>query len=160
MLTQLSDPQVALVTKGCLQNQLSAGFLSRLGAWSYLINDANRQRHSSGSSLNTSREVMALTAVIRGLKEIPIPSAINITVASETVMNGATLWLYAWKNNNWTTFTGQSIENRELWQELEDRIDFHKKVTWTLTSGSNLTQETNFVEKLCLLKITSVICGL
>ncbi|MAJ87104.1 MAG: hypothetical protein CBC09_00720 [Cellvibrionales bacterium TMED49] len=159
-MPKLDHEPLCLITSGCLQKQLSAGFLKNLGAWSYLVDHVQEQKHSSGTSFNTSSDEMALTAVVRGLEEVEIPSNIEVTVTNEFLMNGATLWLYAWKKNNWKTFTGQEIENKKLWQELEKRIDFHTKVTWKLASTTKLRPEINFVDKLCQLEIAAVISGL
>ncbi len=159
-MAELNGEPIFLTTNGFLQNQLSTGYLKRLGAWSYLINHSTGQNHSSGSSINTSSDKMALTAILRGLQKIPCQSYIEITVSNEMVMNGVTLWLYAWKKNNWRTHSGSPIENRELWQELEKLLDFHTKVTWKLANVTTLRPETHFVNKLCELEIASVISGL
>ena len=98
-MAELNGEPIFLTTNGFLQNQLSTGYLKRLGAWSYLINHSTGQNHSSGSSINTSSDKMALTAILRGLQKIPCQSYIEITVSNEMVMNGVTLWLYAWKKN-------------------------------------------------------------
>ena len=159
-MPKLDYGPLCLITGGCLQKQISTGFLKNLGAWSYLIHHAQEQKYSSGTSINTSSDEMALTAVVRGLEEVEIPSNIEVTVTNELLMNGATLWLYAWKKNNWKTLTGQEIANKKLWQELEKRIDFHKKVTWKHASAKKLRPEINFVDKLCQLEIAAVISGL
>ena len=41
-------------------------------------------------------------------------------------MDGITQWINNWKKNNWKTSTKKDVKNKELWQELDNLMDYHE----------------------------------
>ena len=87
----------------------------------------------SGGDVNTTNNIMELTACIEGLETIKDKSIPTIVyLDSAYVLNGITNWIKGWKKNNWRTSKKQPVLNRNLWIELDtlksqfDNIEFKK----------------------------------
>ena len=151
---------IRLIANGGCRRDDATGFLSKLGAWAYLLESGGNTSHSYGTALNTTDHTMALTAVIEGLKAIPTASHIQIMLNSEYVMNGATIWMYTWKRNNWRTSKHEAVPNKELWVTLEELISSHLRITWRLERNMHGNHRGYFVDRLCQLALQEVISGM
>lgn len=88
---------------------------------------------------------MELLAAIEGLKKIASVSASKnvkeIVVHSDSryLINGATKWLSNWKKRNWQTVTKHPVENKDLWEQLDEVMGllFNKnvKINWQYVGG-------------------------
>ena len=61
---------ISIYTFGGTPNQITSGFLRKLGAWAYLIIDNDKRSYHHGTALKTSNQKMELTAIIEGLKAV------------------------------------------------------------------------------------------
>ena len=151
---------IKLTTSGGCRRDRANGFLSKLGAWAYLLESEEESYHSYGTALNTTDNKMEMTAVIEGLKVITAASNIQITINSAYLMNGATIWIYTWKKNNWHTSNGEPVPNKDLWMTLEELISSHVRITWRLDDNTNNDQRILFTDRLCQLALQEVISGM
>ena len=151
---------IRLTTSGGCRREKATGFSSKLGAWAYLLESGEKSSHSYGTALNTTNHKMELTAVIEGLKAITVASHIQITINSEYVMNGATVWIYTWKKNNWRSSNQELVPNKDLWLTLEKLISSHVRITWRLERNTQSNQRTFFAERLCHLALQEVLSGM
>jgi len=69
---------------------------------------------------------MEMRAAIEGLKffikeyEFEKKDVVTIKSDSAYLVNSAMKYLKKWKSNGWKTNTGQSVKNRDLWEELDE----------------------------------------
>ncbi|MDR2457591.1 MAG: ribonuclease HI [Clostridiales Family XIII bacterium] len=82
----------------------------------------------------TTNNRMEITAVLAGLNEIKNDSiknenfAINIFSDSSYVINCMRKkWYEKWQKNNWKNSNKEPVKNKELWEELFERIEEIKK---------------------------------
>jgi len=57
---------------------------------------------------------MEMTAAIRGLEALKLPSTVTIYTDSRYLMDGATLWMQRWKLNGWRTADKKAVKNDDL----------------------------------------------
>ncbi len=101
------------------------------GSWGYIVYKNGEQISlACGVSLNTTNNIMELTAVIKALE---VFDDIQIYTDSSYVYNGSTNWVYKWSKNNWKTEAG-IVKNKELWIYLLNLLN-NKKVKWNLVKG-------------------------
>lgn len=95
-----------------------------------------------GREKESTNNRMEMTAAIEALKEIskrkPTIKKILIHTDSSYVLNGITMWVYAWQKNNWMTKNKETVLNKDLWEELF-KLDFSLKtkyeVIWVKVAG-------------------------
>ena len=114
---------------GCRGNQSN----KNIGAWGVYMKYKDHTKELSGGDVNTTNNIMELTACIEGLETIKDKSIPTIVyLDSAYVLNGITSWIKGWKKNNWITSKKQPVLNRNLWIELDtlkskfDNIEFKK----------------------------------
>ena len=101
------------------------------GGWGVLLKFNGTQKEIFGGSSSTTNNKMELKAAIEGLRLLTEPCSINLHTDSKYVMDGITQWINNWKKNNWKTSTKKDVKNKELWQELDDLMDYHDvKLNW------------------------------
>ncbi len=120
------------------------------GAWAYLIiNDIGRT-HNSGFLINTTNNVMELTAAIRALeylRDSDTHGLMEVFTDSQYLMRGMTEWLPRWKQRHWFTASGEPVKNRDLWEAL-DSLNLHFRPRWTWVRGHKGHPENDFCDKL------------
>src|SRR6056300_190155 len=104
----------------------------------------------SGSELNSTNNIMEMTAVLEGIKkclEMDI-SEVRLFTDSNYVKNGVTQWMPKWKVNNWKTSTGQMVKNKTLWIEIDILASRMKKVEWHWVKAHAGNEHNERVDKL------------
>jgi ribonuclease HI len=113
------------------------------GGWgSVLIFPDGKVTELGGREKESTNNRMEMTAAIKALEEIskrkPKAKTIRIYTDSSYLLNGITMWVYAWQKNNWLTKTKEAVLNKDLWEELF-RLDFSLKtkyeLSWEKVSG-------------------------
>ena len=107
------------------------------GGWAYvLIRNGEMLTYASGSSAQTTNNIMELSAVINALESAILMEFdnINIYTDSQYVKNGITTWIFSWKKNGWKTSSKDPVKNRELWEKL-DNLNGRIKVNWCWVKG-------------------------
>lgn len=95
-----------------------------------------------GREKESTNNRMELTGAIEALKEIsknkPSTKRVSVHTDSSYVLNGITMWVYAWQKNNWLTKTKEPVLNRDLWEELF-KLDYNLRmkyeVEWIKVAG-------------------------
>ena len=101
------------------------------GGWGVLLKFNGTQKEIFGGSSSTTNNKMELKAAIEGLRLLTEPCSINSYTDSKYVMDGITQWINNWKKNDWKTSAKKDVKNKELWQELDNLMDYHDvKLHW------------------------------
>ena len=97
------------------------------GGWGSILMYKDIKKEISGSSKNTTNNIMELTAVIVALKLLKHPCKVDIYSDSSYVVNAFLQgWIYNWIKKNWKTASGDPVKNKELWQELYELTKIHE----------------------------------
>lgn len=85
------------------------------------------KKEFSGGDKNTTNNIMEITAVIEGLRQLKFECEVEVYSDSAYVVNAFNQgWIYNWIRNNWKTSGKESVKNKELWQELYMLTKKHK----------------------------------
>jgi ribonuclease HI len=116
--------------ESCLGNQFrhraspggAAGLVEvlRSGTW--------ERRDYWVSEQDTTNNRMALRSAIEVLRALKRPCAVRFVSDSQYLVRGVAEWLPVWKTRGWRRKTG-TIENLELWQELDVELQRHQVTT-------------------------------
>ena len=75
-----------------------------------------------GYEKESTNNRMEMTAALEALKIIqkrkPEAKTILIHTDSAYLLNGITMWIYAWVKNNWQTKTKDDVLNKDIWEAL------------------------------------------
>ena len=105
------------------------------GGWGSILILGENRKEISGSSKDTTNNIMELTAVIEGLKMLKRPCKVQVYSDSAYVVNGFNQkWIYGWMKKNWKNASGEPVKNKELWQELYNLTQIHE-VTFNKVKG-------------------------
>ena len=94
------------------------------GGWAALIiregegEQALLVEEIGGHEPHTTNNRMELRAAIEGLRRLPPDTQVQIVADSQYLVRGMTEWLPRWKRRGWRTASGNPVENRDLWAEL------------------------------------------
>ena len=104
------------------------------GGWGALLKYNQHKKEINGFSLETTNNIMELTAVIEALSIIKKTSDITIITDSNYVKDGITKWIDNWKNKGWKTANKKPVKNKELWEKLDSLRNNHN-ITWEWVRG-------------------------
>lgn len=105
------------------------------GGWAAVLIYNGKEKEISGGNKNTTNNIMEITAVIEGLKALKYPCKVELYSDSAYVVNTFTQgWIFNWMQKGWKTASGDSVKNKELWQELYSLTKIHK-VTFNKVKG-------------------------
>ncbi len=105
------------------------------GGWAAVLIYNGKEKEISGGNKNTTNNIMEITAVIEGLKALKYPCEVELYSDSAYVVNTFTQgWIFNWMQKGWRTASGDSVKNKELWQELYSLTKIHK-VTFNKVKG-------------------------
>ena len=97
------------------------------GGWGAILMYKGIKKEISGNMKDTTNNIMEITAVIEGLKQLKKQSEVQIYSDSSYVVNAFKQgWIYNWIKKGWKTANGESVKNQELWQELYNLTKIHK----------------------------------
>lgn len=114
--------------------------LTKRGGWSFVIPlSSGGNIIESGSVEDSTNNRMELEAVIKSLQfvnEMPMINVCEIIIHSDSryVVQGASEWAAKWQINNWRTYGGKPVENKDLWIILLDELK-GKQVKFVLVDG-------------------------
>lgn len=105
------------------------------GGWGAILMHNKNKKELSGANINTTNNIMEITAVLEALKALKFPCEVDIYSDSAYVVNSFKQgWIYNWLKNGWKNSSGESVKNKELWIELYDLTKIHK-VTFYKVKG-------------------------
>lgn len=97
------------------------------GGWGAILMYKGAKKEISGGKKDTTNNIMEITAVIEGLKQLKKQSEVQVYSDSSYVVNTFKQgWIYNWMKKGWRTASGEPVKNKELWQELYDLTQKHK----------------------------------
>ena len=105
-----------------------------IGGWGAILEYGNTKKEIKGYSIDTTNNIMELTAVIKALECLNRKCKIVITTDSNYVKNGITDWIKSWKNNGWKTAKKSPVKNKELWIKLDLLVANHD-IDWKWIKG-------------------------
>lgn len=104
------------------------------GGWGAHITCEGVIKEIFGGKLDVTNNQMELSAAIEGLAALKESCNVELFTDSKYVMDGITQWIHNWKKNNWRTAAKKDVKNKELWQRLDELINFHQ-VQWHWVKG-------------------------
>lgn len=118
------------------------------GGWGTILMCDGAEKEISGSKIDTTNNVMEITAVIEGLKLLKYPCEVDIYSDSAYVVNAFNQnWIESWKKNGWRNSKREDVKNRELWEELDKLTTLHK-VTFIKVKGHSDNEYNNRCDEL------------
>jgi len=127
-MSEPTQPQVTIYTDGGADP--NPGF----GGWAaILVDPAGQPRELSGGEPRTTNNRMELTAAIRGLEALDLPTRVRMVTDSQYLRKGVTEWLRGWIANGWRRKDGE-LQNEDLWRRLSELIREHQ-ITWDWVRG-------------------------
>ena len=118
------------------------------GGWAAILNYKGIEKVVSGGLLETTNNVMELTAVIEGLKMLKEPCDVTLYSDSAYVVKAISEnWLVGWEKNGFKTANKKPVKNRELWEDLSSLLKI-QKVTFVLVKGHADNENNNRCDKI------------
>ncbi len=96
------------------------------GGYAVLIKTGEEEVVLKGGEKETTNNRMELRAVIEALSYFKEPTELVIYSDSEYVIKGVTKWRKIWEKNNFKRANKKPLKNKDLWDELFKKQDFHK----------------------------------
>jgi len=116
--------EVIIFTDGACRGN---GKETSIGAFGIVLIYNNKRREIKQAFLNTTNNIMELTAVIQALSMLKEPCSVKVHSDSAYVINAINQkWIVNWVRNGWKTANKEPVKNKELWEELLKLINFHK----------------------------------
>lgn len=122
------------------------------GGWGVLLVQGAARKTLSGAEGLTTNNRMEMTAVLMGLKALKVPCAVTIYSDSQYVVKGMTEWLAGWLRRGWKNAQGKAVENKDLWEALQEAVKPHK-VKWEWVKGHAGHAENELVDGLAVAAI-------
>lgn len=114
------------------------------GGWCFiLVRDDSQLIKMSGYDVNTTNNRMELSSVIQGieyaLRFVKPSEKILVRSDSAYVVNCfIQKWYEKWFSNNWTTYDGKTVSNRDLWEMLLKMVLPNlARIEWQHVKGHN-----------------------
>lgn len=116
--------KVIIYTDGACRGN---GKEASIGAYGIVLIYNGLQKEIKKSFINTTNNIMELSAVIEALLQLKEPCLVTVHSDSAYVINAVNAkWINKWVKNGWKTSTKEKVKNKELWEKLLELIDFHE----------------------------------
>lgn len=117
----------------CANNQSN----ENIGGWGTILEYGETTKKLYGGEVNTTNNIMEMTAVIEGLKSLKSTDLkVNIFSDSAYVVNCFNQkWYHKWRMNGWMNSSKKPVENKELWVELIDLVESVKSISFYRVKG-------------------------
>lgn len=148
MVEEIDPETVILFTDGsCYPNP------DGHGGWAVVGMFRDKYVEKSGYLPHSSNNQAELTAILKALQMVkPTASPILLVTDSQYCYRAVTLWVVGWKKNGWRNSVGQPVQNRELIEQIVERLDFFRAITlmtvsWTRGHAKGVTPFSQFNER-------------
>ena len=113
---------------------------NNIGGWGAILEFGNHKKELYDSAIDTTNNIMEMTAVIQGLKALNRKvDKIQIFSDSAYVVNCMQQkWHISWQKNGWKTASKQPVANIDLWKELLQLIDLYQPEFYKVKGHVNL----------------------
>ncbi len=127
------------------------------GGWGCVLIYGEYRKEASGSTADTTNNRMELTAAIRALQLLKRSCTVDLYTDSAYLCNAFDKgWLMNWRVNGWKTANRHEVENRDLWEELNELCKTHR-ITFHKVKGHADNAENNRCDKLARDAIKALI---
>lgn len=127
------------------------------GGWGSILMYKEIKKEISGGKVDTTNNVMELTAVIEGLKLLKFPCKVKLYSDSAYVVNAFNQkWIYGWLKNGWKNASKEPVKNKELWQELYNLTKTHE-VEFIKVKGHSDNEYNNRCDELARNAIKTLV---
>lgn len=113
---------------------------NNIGGWGCILEYGEAQKELHGGLVNTTNNVMELSALIAGLSALK-EKGLNIRVFADSsylINCFKEEWYVKWQQNGWKTSGKKDVENRELWEKLIELMDGQKLSFFLIKGHLNL----------------------
>ena len=118
------------------------------GGWAAILICGENKKEISGGNINTTNNIMELTAILEGLKALKVECEVQVYSDSAYSVNAFNQgWIYNWMKKGWKTASGEPVKNKELWQELYNLTKKHN-VTFNKVKGHSDDELNNRCDEL------------
>lgn len=105
------------------------------GGYAALIIIRDQEQIISGHDPATTSNRMEMIGVIKALEALPLGMPASVVHSgSQSVINGITEWLPAWKRRGWRTGDKKPVKNQPLWERLE-ALGRERPIRWVWVKG-------------------------
>jgi ribonuclease HI len=116
------------------------------GGWAYLVEYTDgKVDESYGFCESTTNNRMEMQAAISALEKLPPNSHVKLFSDSKLLVQGATDWMFKWRNAGWKKPGG--LKNADLWIQLYD-LNSSRNVQWAWVKGHNGNPKNDRVDLL------------
>ena len=105
-----------------------------IGGWGAILIYKDHVKEISGFTLESTNNIMELTAVIKALNSLKEQCHVILTTDSNYVKDGITDWINTWKLNGWKTANKKPVKNKDLWIKLDSLSKKHI-IDWKWVKG-------------------------
>lgn len=106
------------------------------GGYGCIVRYNGKETEISGRDAMTTNNKMELTAAIKGLEALRMPSNVTVTTDSQYLVKGMTEWIINWQKRGWINANKKPVLNRELWEKLLELSKSHN-IRWIWVKGHN-----------------------
>ena len=99
------------------------------GGWGVVIIENNIETELYGKEINTTNNIMEMTAAIKGLQFFKLKRNITLYTDSNYLKLGITKWINGWKRNNWINSKKEQVKNKSYWITLDKLNNLHN-IEW------------------------------
>lgn len=117
------------------------------GGYAAILKIDDKETELSGSEPRTTNNRMELTAVIKALESLEVPSKVRVVTDSNYVVKGMKEWLPNWLKRGWKNSQGSEVLNRDLWERLYQLSKRHR-IQWEWIKGHNGHPENERCDRL------------
>jgi ribonuclease HI len=98
-----------------------------IGGWGAILEYAGHEKELFGGEVDTTNNRMEMTALLAALRCLKKEGLhIRVFADSAYLLNCfRNKWYVKWMRNNWKTAKNETVENRDLWEELLSFLDLH-----------------------------------
>ena len=89
------------------------------GGWGVVLINKKNEKELFGGDIDTTNNKMEMMAAIKALESLKESCQVNLYTDSKYVMKGITEWIKKWKVNNFMNSKKETVENTELWVQLD-----------------------------------------
>jgi ribonuclease HI len=115
---------VTIYTDGACRGN---GKENTIGAYGIVLIYNEVKKEIKKSFVNTTNNIMELSAVIDALSMLKEPCSVKIYSDSAYVVNAINQnWIKSWIKNGWRTSSKEPVKNRELWEKLIKLMETHE----------------------------------
>lgn len=126
------------------------------GGYGAILIYGNIEKEISGAKVDTTNNIMELTAVVEALKTLKEPCDVTIYSDSAYVVNAFVQnWVESWLKRGWKNSANEPVKNATIWKELLSLMNYHN-VKYVKVKGHSDNEYNNRCDKLARVAIDKV----